>query len=185
MLLSRPLSGRWRTLVPANRLDPVSLLLPRGRSAGHRANRVGGNRNSTLEHGQAGLVGDREGGASAVDDGRNVDRHRADQRSPTSGCAVIPSPGYVRSIAGATSSSYTLTSADIGFKIQSSVTATNVAGQATARSYASAVVTAAAPANTAKPALSGTAKEGQALVDDGRHMDRHRADHVLLPVAAL
>ncbi len=185
-------------------------------------------------------------------------------------------------IAGASASSYTLTSADVGFKIQSSVTATNAAGQATAKSYASAVVSAAAPSNTAKPALSGTAKEGQVLstadgtwtgtapitfsyqwlrcdpvtwvcpaiagatrfqlhadrgrrrlqdpvvgdghercrtsdceelrqcgrerrgafkhgearlvrngegrpglVDDRRHMDRHRADHVLLPVAAL
>ncbi len=66
-------------------------------------------------------------------------------------------------IAGATSSSYTLTTADIGFKLQSSVTATNAAGQATAKSYASATITATAPANTSKPALSGTAKEGQVL----------------------
>ena len=66
-------------------------------------------------------------------------------------------------IAGATASSYTLASADIGFKIQSSVTATNAAGQATAKSYASAVVTATPPSNTVKPALSGTAREGQAL----------------------
>jgi hypothetical protein len=45
----------------------------------------------------------------------------------------------------------------------SAVTATNSAGHATANSYSSAVVAAAQPVNTAKPVLSGTARDGQAL----------------------
>ncbi len=98
---------------------------------------------------------------------------------------MIPSPGYVRSIAGASGSSYTLTSADIGFKVQSSVTATNVAGQATAKSYASATITATAPANTVEARPVGNCEGRASAVDDGRHVDRHRADHVCLPMAAL
>jgi hypothetical protein len=43
------------------------------------------------------------------------------------------------------------------------VTAANAAGQATAKSYGSAVVAPAAPMNTAKPALSGVAKKGKTL----------------------
>jgi hypothetical protein len=69
-------------------------------------------------------------------------------------CTTIP---------GQTGQSYALTAADVGFKLQSAVNAANAAGQATAKSYASATVAAAAPANTAKPALSGAAKEGQTL----------------------
>ena len=88
-------------------------------------------------------------------------------------------------IAGATGSSYTLTSADIGFKLQSSVTATNVAGQATAKSYASAVVSAAAPSNTAKPALSGMAKEGQVLSTTDGTWTGTAPITFCLPVAAL
>src|SRR5206468_9060223 len=42
-------------------------------------------------------------------------------------------------------------------------TATNVAGSASARSYMSAVVAAATPANTARPVLSGTAMDGRTI----------------------
>ncbi len=66
-------------------------------------------------------------------------------------------------VAGASASSYVLTSADVGFKLVSAVTASNGAGQATAKSYGSAVVAPAPPASTAKPALSGVTRDGQAL----------------------
>ena len=88
-------------------------------------------------------------------------------------------------IAGAQASSYTLTSADVGFKIQSSVTATNVAGQATATQL-----------RQRRRDRRGAGKHGQAcpvgdgqgwpgVVDDRRDVDRYRADHVRLSVAAL
>ena len=66
-------------------------------------------------------------------------------------------------ISGATGATYTVGPADVGFKLQSSVRATNAAGQATASSYGSAIVAAAAPVNTVKPALSGVARDGQVV----------------------
>ena len=66
-------------------------------------------------------------------------------------------------IAGENDSEYRLTPADVGFKMLSAVTATDAEGQATAKSYGSAVVVAVAPASTARPALSGSAKDGQTL----------------------
>ncbi len=63
---------------------------------------------------------------------------------------------------GSASSTYTLTSADGGSTIVVAVTATNSAGSATAVSTATAVV-AASPANTAPPAISGSAQQGQTL----------------------
>ena len=59
-------------------------------------------------------------------------------------------------ISSATSATYVLTSAEVGFKMVSAVTATNSAGQSTANSYGSAVVVPTAPVNTAKPTLSGS-----------------------------
>jgi glucose/arabinose dehydrogenase len=50
------------------------------------------------------------------------------------------SSGSCTTISGATSSSYTLVAADVGFKIQSRVTATNTAGSASADSAPSAVI---------------------------------------------
>lgn len=68
-------------------------------------------------------------------------------------------------IAGATSATYTVQSADVGATLRVVVTGTNSVGSAQATSAASATVTAAAvaPANTALPAISGTAQVGQAL----------------------
>jgi len=66
-------------------------------------------------------------------------------------------------IAEAAGQSYTLTSADVGSKVYAGVTATNVAGSAWMRTYLSALVAAAAPANSTRPALSGTAIDGQTL----------------------
>jgi len=65
-------------------------------------------------------------------------------------------------IAGATSASYTLVSADVSLRVRVIVTATNSAGSAQASSALSAVVT-APPANTAAPAISGTTTEAQTL----------------------
>jgi subtilisin family serine protease len=67
------------------------------------------------------------------------------------------------SIAGATSSSYLLTSGDVGSTVRSQVTATNSAGSASAQSTRTAVVAAAPPVNTAPPAESGPPSQGQTL----------------------
>ena len=70
-------------------------------------------------------------------------------------------------ISGATGSTYTLVSADIGSVIRCVVTATNAAGSASANSNATSSVTTAAsgtiPVNTVAPVVSGTAIEGQTL----------------------
>lgn len=67
-------------------------------------------------------------------------------------------------ISGATSQSYTLTSADIGNTVRVVVTATNKYGSRKATSDPSAVVASpTAPANTSMPTLSGTPQIGQSL----------------------
>ena len=74
--------------------------------------------------------------------------------------------GSCTAIAGATTAAYTLSSADVGRRIRSRVTATNPAGSLARESAATDVVIAApvtAPANTAPPAVTGTARAGQAL----------------------
>ena len=66
-------------------------------------------------------------------------------------------------IAGATGQSYLLTAADVGSKVFALVTATNGAGSASLRTYLSATVAPGPPVNTQRPALSGSAREGQTL----------------------
>jgi hypothetical protein len=66
-------------------------------------------------------------------------------------------------IGGATATTYVLAVADVGKTIRVVLTASNTTGNASATSIATATVTTAAPANTALPAISGTAKEGQLL----------------------
>jgi hypothetical protein len=70
-------------------------------------------------------------------------------------------------IPGATGQTYTLTSTDVGQTIRSVVTATDSGGSASASSGATATVAAPppppAPTNTAAPAISGTAQQGQIL----------------------
>jgi len=66
-------------------------------------------------------------------------------------------------IAGATASSYTLTGADIGSTLVVVVTASNLAGTASATSASTATVVAAPPVNTALPTISGSAVDGQTL----------------------
>jgi hypothetical protein len=65
-------------------------------------------------------------------------------------------------IGGATHSRYTLTSADVGFRLRVRVTATNSAGSATAASNPTGLV-AGAPVNTAPPGIRGTFLVGQLL----------------------
>jgi hypothetical protein len=81
---------------------------------------------------------------------------RAWQRCDSAGanCAAI---------SGATAATYLVTSADVGKTIRVKVTATNASGSGNATSAATATATAAVPANTALPAITGTAKEGQTL----------------------
>jgi hypothetical protein len=66
-------------------------------------------------------------------------------------------------ISGATASTYTLTDQDVGYAVRSVVTATNVAGAASAYSALTAVVSAVPPTSTQAPAISGTAEDGYAL----------------------
>jgi hypothetical protein len=66
-------------------------------------------------------------------------------------------------IAGATATTYTLTSADVGATIRVAVSATNAAGSTSAVSTQTAPVAAAAPANTAAPTIPGSARDGATL----------------------
>ena len=73
--------------------------------------------------------------------------------------------GSCAAVAGATATSYTLQSADVGSTVRVAATAGNSGGSATATSVTTAVVQAAPTAlvNTALPAISGTAQQGQTL----------------------
>jgi hypothetical protein len=70
-------------------------------------------------------------------------------------------------IAGATSQTYTPTSADSGYAVRTTVTATNSLGVASASSLPSPVVggssSPAAPSSTSPPAITGTPQEGSSL----------------------
>jgi len=72
------------------------------------------------------------------------------------GCAAI---------SGATGSSYRLTAADVGHRVRVTVTASNTAGAVAATSDATAPIAArgSAPASTAAPQISGTARDGAVL----------------------
>jgi hypothetical protein len=67
------------------------------------------------------------------------------------------------SIAGATSSGYTLASADVGKTVRVVVTASNSAGSAGSTSRQTAPITGATPVNQTLPAISGTPTQGQTL----------------------
>lgn len=73
------------------------------------------------------------------------------------------SGGSCSDISGATGSTYTLLSADVGSKLRAVVTATNAGGSTGATSAATSVVATAPPQNTTLPAVSGTLVQGQAL----------------------
>jgi hypothetical protein len=80
------------------------------------------------------------------------------RRCDTSGAACAD-------IAGATGSSYAVTSSDVSSTLRVSVTGTNSYGSSTASSNPSTVVQAAsaAPVNTSPPTINGTAREGDVL----------------------
>jgi hypothetical protein len=71
----------------------------------------------------------------------------------------------ITTISGATSPTYTITSADIGHTISATVTATNTLGPAQASSGASGVV-AVVPANTAAPVLSSSGSLSSPTIGD-------------------
>ncbi len=66
-------------------------------------------------------------------------------------------------ISGATSSGYKLAAGDVGHTLRVAVTATNAGGATTVSSAATTAVVPLAPANTARPSVSGAAVEGQTL----------------------
>jgi hypothetical protein len=66
-------------------------------------------------------------------------------------------------VAGATGSSYVLTTAEVGWRIRVRVTATNSSGSETAASNPTDTVKANAPANTKAPSVSGSWVEGQTV----------------------
>ena len=66
-------------------------------------------------------------------------------------------------IAGATTTSYTATPADVGGTVRARVTATNTAGSSAATTAASVQVAAAPPVNTSVPTVAGVATEGATL----------------------
>ena len=74
------------------------------------------------------------------------------------------SGGSCTNISGATASTYTLASSDVGDTIVVSVAASNSLGSsASASSSATGVVQALPPSNTSAPTITGTAKQGQVL----------------------
>ena len=78
------------------------------------------------------------------------------QRCDTSGASCAD-------IAGATDSSYTLTSADVAATVRVVVTATNAAAAVSAASAVTAPVAGVAPSATSAPEVSGTARDGATL----------------------
>jgi hypothetical protein len=67
-------------------------------------------------------------------------------------------------IAGATGTSYQLTSADVGARIRAEVTAVNAGGDATVTTQSTDLVTSSPPAATSDgPSISGPAQQGQTL----------------------
>ena len=87
-------------------------------------------------------------------------------------------------IAGATDEDYTLTSDDADHGIRVEVTGTNAAGSATGTSPVAAV-NALAPQNTAPPDDLGLARRRPHADRRRRHLVRHHAAALRLPVAAL
>ncbi len=73
------------------------------------------------------------------------------------------SGGGCSNIAGATASALVLGPSNVGQTLRVAITASNAAGSALANSAPTAVVAPAPPVNTALPAISGTATDGQAL----------------------
>ena len=75
-----------------------------------------------------------------------------------------PSGGSCNAISGATSKTYKVATSDVDHTLKVAVTATNTDGSNTATSSATSLVSAdKAPANTASPQISGTAKVGEEL----------------------
>ena len=73
------------------------------------------------------------------------------------------SGGTWANISGATRSTYATQDADTSFALNVVVTATNVAGSASATSSASTPITSITPSNSTLPVVSGTATNGQTL----------------------
>ncbi|OLB91499.1 MAG: hypothetical protein AUI15_22825, partial [Actinobacteria bacterium 13_2_20CM_2_66_6] len=71
--------------------------------------------------------------------------------------------GDCGAIPGATSMTYTLTSAEAGLRVSLSVTASNSIGSQTATSAMTESVQAVSPDNTDAPTIAGTAQKGQTL----------------------
>lgn len=79
------------------------------------------------------------------------------------------SGGTCTNIAGATASSYVITSADVGSRLRASVRAANASGATSVPSNQSGIVTSTvgAPANTAKPTITNAASAALSVVLNG------------------
>jgi len=79
----------------------------------------------------------------------------------------LPDGSNCPTIGGATSSTYTLTGADVGQRLRVQVTASNTAGSAAVASNPTAIVTQSPtvgpPSNTIEPSISGTPVQGRFL----------------------
>ena len=69
-------------------------------------------------------------------------------------------------VSGATATSYSLTSPDVGSKLQVKVKGTNTAGNSTATSATTAQIEGNDPTNTSAPTVSGNAVDGQTMTAD-------------------
>ncbi len=67
-------------------------------------------------------------------------------------------------LSGATTATYALAAADLGFTIRAVVTATNSVTHTSATSAQTALIVTAPPQNTVAPSISGTASDGQTLI---------------------
>ena len=103
----------------------------------------------------------------------------------TSGSAATSDGLNCVDIPGATGPTYTLTDADVGSTVRSTVQASNDVGSEVEVSAVSAVVEAAAPVEATPPVVSGTPRDGAPLSATTGHLGRHRPLRLRLPVAAL
>ena len=143
----------------------------RGRRDRHvRSDRAGGARPAG-QHGAAGDLRHADGRRDA--DRRRPAPGRARRPSPTttSGARATAAATNCADIPGATGATYDVTAGDVDGTLRVAVTATNVAGDATAESDPTAQVAPTPPVNTDLPVDHRHRHGRRDAVGDGRHLD--------------